>query len=449
MSMKKCITLGACVLISAAAFAGENDQAEILRKMEAIEKQLQEQQVHMRAQDLRIEQQQVLIGALKAELESRVAAAPAASQERVSEMVKQQVDEAIEKRGLAQVSDRPGISLGKNIDGLKIKGDLRVRYQHQNADRGAGGDEETRKRWRHRLRLGGVWTNSSDNWEIGVGVASGGSDGRSTNQTWEDGGDGFTSGDLRIDYAYAKHDFESMSLTLGQQKNPFETSWILWDGDLRPQGFTAKFDQDNLFATVGGYNIDHLGWDESNAMFYAAQVGFEWENALLAVAYYGYNDITADEVGGVADESYSFNIADLYGHIGSDLGDAKLKLFGQLCSNLGADGDVSQRGDMPAGYDPSDGDMAWALGIEAKVRDLKISYAYASIEADSMPAWLNDSDFGDGVADTDLKGHKIGVGYSLSKNLSLGATALLFDRDQADVNNDKGKVYQFDVKYKF
>ena len=456
MNIKKCMTFGACVLISAAAFAGEKDQAEILRRIDAMQKQLQEQQVRMRSQDVRIEEQQALIEALEAQLTAqKTVSSEASSQDRVADMVKREVDATIEKRGLAQIKDSPAVKLGKYIDELELKGDLRVRYQHQTADRGAGGEEQTRKRWRHRLRLGGVWKNSTDSWEIGVGVASGGSDGRSTNQTWEDGGDGFASGDLRVDYAYAKHDLDPIPvcLTLGQQKNPFATSWILWDGDLRPQGLTAKFEQEGLFATVGGYNIDHLGWDESNAMLYAGQVGYRWDTeaieALLALGYYGFNDVTVDEVAGIADDDYSFAMGDLYGYIGSEVGAAKVKIFGQLCKNFGADGNLSQRGDMLAGYDPDDGDLAWALGAEAKIKDLKLSYAYASIGADSMPAWLNDSDFGDGVADTDLKGHKIGVGYSLSKNLSLGATALLFERDEADVNNDKGEVYQFDVKYKF
>jgi hypothetical protein len=40
---------------------------------------------------------------------------------------------------------------------------------------------------------------------------------------------------------------DQLSFIVGQQKNPFETSWLLWDGDVRPTGFTGKADFGKIF----------------------------------------------------------------------------------------------------------------------------------------------------------------------------------------------------------
>lgn len=58
-----------------------------------------------------------------------------------------------------------------------------------------------RDRYRVRARLGLI-TKINEQWEAGIGLASGGSDPRSTNDTLDNA---FSTGDWRMDYAYAKY----------------------------------------------------------------------------------------------------------------------------------------------------------------------------------------------------------------------------------------------------
>jgi hypothetical protein len=175
------------------------------------------------------------------------------------------------------------------IDQLAIKGDLRVRYERRDRDNPSD-SYDAMNRWRTRFRLGGVWKNKTENWEAGAGLATGGFDGRSTNDTWGEESE-FETGDIRLDYAYAKHKIEDFSFTLGQQVNPFETSWLFWDGDLRPTGLTAQYAHKiGVFTSLGGYAVRFYKTPgEDTAMLVAGQAGYKnkiGEVSLLAAAGY-------------------------------------------------------------------------------------------------------------------------------------------------------------------
>ena len=70
------------------------------------------------------------------------------------------------------------------------------------------------------------------------------------------------------------------------------------------------------------------------------------------------------------------------------------------------------------------------------------------VEADSIYGGLKDADFGSGLSDTDVKGHKISAFYDITKNVSTGVTAFFFEADQRS-NQREVDLYQFDVNYKF
>ena len=55
----------------------------------------------------------------------------------------------------------------KAIDRLTIKGDLRVRYESRHLDMVNGGSKD-QDRFRTRFRLGGIWKNKTENWELGT-----------------------------------------------------------------------------------------------------------------------------------------------------------------------------------------------------------------------------------------------------------------------------------------
>lgn len=118
--------------------------------------------------------------------------------------------------------------------------------------------------------------------------------------------------------------------------------------------------------------------------------------------------------------------------------------------NFGADGLIGQAGNHPE-IIPGDNDLGWVLGAEAKVNDFKVGYAYSVVEADSLFGYLSDSDFGDGLSKTNKKGHRVQLGYSLTKNWSTAFTFLNYERveDYASAKEDQVSIAQFDVSYKF
>ncbi|MFA6930958.1 MAG: hypothetical protein WCT05_11575, partial [Lentisphaeria bacterium] len=111
-------------------------------------------------------------------------------------------------------------------------------------------------------------------------------------------------------------------------------------------------------------------------------------------------------------------------------------------------------GKAPLDYKAENNDLAWLLGLEAKLDKFSFKYAYAHIEGDSVPWFVSDSDFGSGALrasrSTNVQGHSIGLGYSISKNFSISTTMMFTDLIDADSDqDDQGTLQQFDISYKF
>jgi hypothetical protein len=463
--MKKWLIVAACAVLPG-VFADEPSMSEIVRQLEALQKQVQAQQV--------------VIDQLKNQLQKRESAA----KEDVSRIVKQELDAAIEKQALAKTGEGPLITLGKGIDGLEIKGDMRLRYEYRTLDGDSDNtsgkyDDDTRQkqRFRHRIRLGGVWNNPAEDFEIGLGMEFGSSAGNSANDSWNKDST-WESGDAYLDYAYAKHKWDNgLTLTLGQQKNPFLTTYALFDGDLRPTGVTAQWRNDMLFATVGAYNIRSdtaVGGstDQSTANMYAGQIGLDLKGEkvsgkLAVAAYVGDSEMSEYVTGGggmEGQDSYDYRLGDIYGEVSTDIGEVGVKAFGQYVVNFGTDSGsdpfapITQLSYVPGSffgdsYDPEDNDTAWVLGVGLSFRKFKAGYSFAHIEGDSIPWMFADSDFADGLPDGALnsEGHKISLGYKISKNCEIGATAFFTEPiEDDDETDDLGvSLYQVDLKYKF
>ena len=122
---------------------------------------------------------------------------------------------------------------------VKVKGDIRLRYQWQDTD---GGIERNRGRYRARL---GIIGKPVDNWEAGIGIASGGDDPRSTNETFDDT---FETKDARMDYAYLQYKKDNLMAVGGKFKRKkylWNATDLMWDGDVNPEGFAAKYSMKN------------------------------------------------------------------------------------------------------------------------------------------------------------------------------------------------------------
>jgi hypothetical protein len=158
--------------------------------------------------------------------------------------------------------------------------------------------EAERHRGRFRYRLA-VTATITDQLKTVFGLASGGSDPRSTNQTFEDS---FSHKPVQIDLAYAQYQpIKAIKLVGGKFKNPiWLPSDLLWDSDINPEGGAVQLD----FATAIGFDIrfntgifvideDSGGGDPfvipiQGGISYAFDKQIDFQ---LAVTYYSFVDV--------------------------------------------------------------------------------------------------------------------------------------------------------------
>ncbi|MDA3971000.1 MAG: putative porin [Desulfobulbaceae bacterium] len=378
-------------------------------------------------------------------------------------MAQQEHIDSLEAQQGQKSTETGNITLANSaIDQLKIKGDLRLRYEHRDRSRN-GKTDDNKNRLRSRVRIGGVWQNKVENFEVGVGLASGGSDATSTNATWSDS-KVFETSDIRLDYAYAKHTMGNFAITAGQQKNPYETSWLFWDGDVRPIGLTLQYgDKTGPFVTGGVYAVRYYGGDgdsnnetEGTGMLGAGQVGWNAKigdmKLLAAAGLQNWESSIADEYyGDTVGDDYKFMVGDIYAKLTIPAGKEKIDLYTQIWQNFGADGNVGQ-GTLGGTLDPEAETLGYVLGAQAKIGAVKVSAAYAHVEADSMFGKIKDADFGTGLDSTNVEGFKLGASYGFTKNWSMGVTGQFYATLEDDGTNNDGdevKLYQVDMKYKF
>jgi hypothetical protein len=424
--MKKKLVLllasAACLLMVPFAGAADYTQEQILKELEELKQTV-------KAQAVTIQQLKAAVG----------------------EPQEKKTDQKAEAKAPSDKESKLAFA-NSAIEQLTIKGDIRVRYE--NRDRTSPDDPYgTMNRWRERFRLGGIWKNKTENWEAGAGLATGTITGTGTNDTWGEESV-FEKGDIRLDYAYAKHKIQDFSFIVGQQINPFEMSWLFWDTDLRPTGLTAQyFHPIGVFATLGTYGLRFYSTGNNDtAMLYAGQVGYKNKigdvNFLVAAAYQHFESMFSNSVL-PTNPDYDFRIGDLFAKASIPVGIAELSPYGQIWSNFGADGKPGN-GQAGGKLDPGDEDLGWIIGLDAKILKMfGLGYAYTVIGADSVYDGLKDADFGSGLGvTTDAKGHRISASVDLTKNISTGVTAFFYEAAERK-NKPEVDLYQFDVNYKF
>ncbi len=143
------------------------------------------------------------------------------------------------------------------VTGLRLGGDLRLRYDgiYIDADKG-GADLSDRNRLRYRLRFG-VTATLLDNFEVGLRLTSAENKSSGNNPMGDpiSGNDSFTSNGSKktiwIDQAYAKWNaINSPDWTVafigGKMENPFSFSEVVMDPDYTPEGLAFQI----------GYNVN-------------------------------------------------------------------------------------------------------------------------------------------------------------------------------------------------
>ncbi len=307
---------------------------------------------------------------------------------------------------------------------LRIKGDFRYRHEHLDLE---NADNRDRQRIRARTEL---IARINDQLDVGFGVASGGDDPVSTNQTL---GSGASTKDVRLDLAYLKWQtpIDGVTVSAGKFKNPLHRAGgngLLWDSDLRPEGVTAEFERGGLFATGLGLWVEENSGGDDQFVF-GAQTGWRSDlagaNVLLGAGYYRFDNFAGEPVafdgdprGNSVDAAgnylFDYHELELFTELGFDLAGQAVTLFGNYVKNDEAD-------DFDTGYAVG-GKVKFAVGP----RPWQLGYTYQDLEADAVFALFTDSDFIGGG--TDGKGHIFRGSYDLTKAISLGGTLFVNER---------------------
>lgn len=320
---------------------------------------------------------------------------------------------------------------------IKLKGDMRLRWQHQAED----GKSSDRDRGRLRYRLG-IIGKPSDGWEVGAGLASGGSDLRSTNQSFDDT---FSTKGINLDYAYARYKFNDSFTGIAGKfmfKNYLYTQTdLLWDGDINPEGFSVNFSNNNAlgstFANGGIWVLEETSGGNRDPYMFYLQLGQKFGSGTMfgtiAGSYYSFEEV--DKLGAIVTDGTNtdFRFAGVFS-LSGELGAMNL---------LGSGSKVSIIADWAHNSDTvTNQDSGYAIGLKASRGDWSFKYLYADLEKNAWPDILPDSDRFNGL--TGIDGHEFILDYALMKNVTLG-----FDYYNTDLGASNQDLFQFDVVVKF
>jgi len=331
------------------------------------------------------------------------------------------------------------------VDRIKLKGDVRLRHESIDED-----GEEDRSRMRFRTRFG-LSAEVRDDVKFVLQLATGGDSPVSTNQSFDDG---FSTKDIGVDLAYVDWKInDNVTFYGGKMKNPlFKAGGVplIWDGDLNPEGFAAKFSQGNFFGTAGGFSVEERS-STDDSLLYVVQAGIKFPlgdaaKLTAGVGYFAYTDTIGNEpfyngsskgntVDLNGDYLYDYENTEVFAQLDTRLGDWPFRVYAHATKNNEA---------------PTE-DTAYAVGAKmgsAKNEgDVEFSWTYQDIEADAVIGTFNDSDFGGGGTDSD--GHLLKAKYAVSKKIFIGGTLFLNNVDRFQGTEHDYNRLQLDVEFKF
>lgn len=425
------------LLFSASALAQVSDE----------EIQLLRQQIEMLNNRLdQLEQQNAeLARSLQESREQSAAQTEALVDASVKEAVPAAVDESVSE----QVDEKmAAVSWAERI---RWSGDFRYRYE--NIDY-ANSDDRNRSRIRARTALE---ADLMPTLKVGFGLSTGGDDPVSGNVTLGGGG---SKKDIKMDLAYFDWSgLKDTHIVGGKFKNflvrPAKTG-LQWDGDWRPEGLGAVWDNGTFFAQGLG---TWLEGDSKNGTSFAwvAQAGLDlkigetgklkvgggyavFDIAGLDPAYgdpenfYG-NSFVYDPRTQSLVYKYDYHVLELFAEYGFDLAGRDLLFFADYTHN-------SEAPENNTGY------LVGARYGSTKNRgDWELQYFYEKLEADAVVGLLSDSDFGDGG--TNAKGSVLSAAYAFSPNWNFRTTyfinKILLDTGHPQDYNR----LQLDLNFKF
>ncbi len=356
------------------------------------------------------------------------------------------VAEAVSKEAVATA----GTGSGNWSDKVKVSGDVRLRYQNQTED-----GRVSRDRGRYRYRLG-ITGEVNEMFQVGGGIASGGTDPRSTNETFDDQ---FETKDARIDYAYVQFKPNDVFTAIAGKFKRKAFLWaptdLIWDGDINPEGLATNFNikngMGNAFVNAGVWVLDEFGGSKDDPFMVYGQLGQKFTSGNVfgtaAISYYGFEEVDGSSalgehsagsntlVGGALTSSYD-NLV-----LSGEMGVAKAFANRYMLAGFF---------DYVENTDISREDTGFAVGFkfgDKKVKEpgtWQAKYIYADLEQDAVLDFLPDSDRYNGQ--TGVKAHEVALKYQAWKNIQLG---LDYYSSEDELANTDQRVLQADLLVKF
>ncbi|MDD3345687.1 MAG: putative porin [Candidatus Omnitrophica bacterium] len=369
-------------------------------------------------------------------------------------------------------------SLPAWLQKIKLKGDLRLRYQYQHT-KNDGDVQKDVNIGRVRMRLG-LEAKINEKLMAGIGIATGSGDPRSTNVTFGNtkydglGGAGYsTKFEIKLDYAYAKYSpLPWLELVGGKMllKDVFwEPTDLIWDTDITPEGGVIGFNKSitpstSLFMKTGALVVqDDTSSTSDPAMAYIVQAGASQKvnsdvSLKGAFTMYNFSNIkgatssgkssgtnTGNVTKGSSQYAYNYNmlnpalelsIKEPFKAIGG-LGVEKLKLFGEYVRNTEAP-------DRNTGFS-----MGFQFGKDKvkKWGDWQVKYIYAMLEKDAVLDVLPDSDRYGGK--TGMRSHEVSFTYGLGTNTYFGLDVYRSWNIQGSARKAPETLVQVDWNMKF
>ena len=330
---------------------------------------------------------------------------------------------------------------------IRWKGDFRYRYESFDVE-----NKPNRDRNRIRARAALI-ADVTPTIEVGLGLASGGDDPVSSNQTL--GGGGSTK-DLRIDLAYFDWDgLKDTHVYGGKFSNYVHRAGknaLLWDGDWRPEGTGIKWNNGMFFANGLGTWIESDS-KEGQSFAYLTQLGIKFpigDNFKLTtgVGYHVFDTAGSGSFFGDDDDFfgnsfdpitdtylYDYEELEFFADLGFEMFGHPALLFGNYVQNQAVDED----------------DTAWAVGFKYGAArnkgDWQFGYVYQRLERDALLGLLTDSDFGGGG--TNSKGSIIKGSYAIYKNFNANLTYFINDVGLDLEDPIDFKRLQLDLSFKY
>ncbi len=339
-----------------------------------------------------------------------------------------------------------------SIEDTEFRGDLRLRYQY---DHEAAADSSAqRHRGRARLRFG-FQTRVNGKVDVGVRLASGQADNRSTNQTFVDF---FSTKSVGLDMAYAAwKPAAGLGFLFGKYRGGlliFDD--LAWDRDINFEGASVLWERSGAGGTGATANgglflIDEGGSGSMVQYMLYVQPGVSFTAGDLAVsaavAYYDFENVKGSAPG--AGFSAGTNT----------LVDGRLEYD---YDNLNPVVKLSYAGDGPGGgyvvsllgdyiYNFDSGDSGFLVGFGFGHREVEerafwtAHYSYRRLERDAVMDVFPDSDFYGGA--TDARGHEVIFRCAVAHGAFIALDYYRAERIEGD--KDPLDTFQADCEFKF